>query len=160
MRTACLRFRLKPHNSLARRKGQLAAPTLSRPPSIIRYRPVVEQASFAPPSHAKELTHLPQSGSKRHALQNRLLECGRLASAFVSNNVTPSDVEKGSLLPQPFHVPPALIRSDIVVVEQASFDSSQSRQRTHPSPPKRQQAARTPKSSLGVRTACLRFRLK
>ena len=51
-------------------KRAACRPNLSTfPPSLIRNYTVVEQASFAPPSHAKELTHPPQSGGKPSALQ-------------------------------------------------------------------------------------------
>ncbi|WP_377047534.1 hypothetical protein [Roseibacillus persicicus] len=42
---------------------------IDHPHSLIRSAPIVEQASFAPPTNAKEQTHPPQSGGKPHTLQ-------------------------------------------------------------------------------------------
>ena len=53
---------------MSKRSSLLLQPS-DVPFSFTRSFTKVEQASFALPSHAKELPHQPQSGSKLHALQ-------------------------------------------------------------------------------------------
>ena len=138
VRTACLRFHQGPHNPLPCRKGQLAAPTLPPPPSLFRNDIKVEQASLLLPSHP------PQSGSKLCALQNRHLECGRLASAFIKVRTTPSLRKGAACCPNPSTSP-------ILVSQRHQGRASKLTPPIHakepnPSTPKRRQAVRTPKN--------------
>ena len=156
VRTTCLRFHQGPHHSFPCRKGQLAAPTFQRPPFIDSLLPR-GRASKLHSSRSRQRTY-PSPPKRQQATRTPKTSLG-VRTACLRFHQGPHHsfpCRKGQLAAPTFQRPP-FIDSLLPRGRASKLYSSRSRQRTYPSPPKRQQATRTPKTSLGVRTACLRF---
>ena len=152
VRTACLRFHRGLHKVPRMSRGAACCNNLSTSSILVSQRHRGRASKLTPPGHAKELTHREQSGSKQP--HSKMTQPVGRAEDSRSVGVLLWDRPGGGLtnLEWAFQIRRSFYFSKVgegegaflALVNAFRFIQSDAK-------------PRTPKSSLGVRTACLRF---